>query len=113
MFRSTATIIALFYIKCAICWFSSEIFHFMTSKVVHDDRNGDFACVFFHCEVIVSSLAKFVGLQSRQKKDPFFHRHQEHGSRHANVVQHDRSDNISHTTYLFRQRKSLADVSSK
>ena len=27
---------------------------------------------------------------------PFFHRHQEHGSRCGKVVQHDRSDNISH-----------------
>ena len=32
------------------------------------------------------------------------------GMRHGKVVQHDRSDNISHTTYLFRQRKSVADV---
>ena len=85
----------------------------MTSKLVHDDRNGHFACDFFQCEVMISSLVKVVGLQSRQKNDPFFHRHQEHGSRHGKVVQYDRSDNISHTTYLFRQRKSVADVSSK
>ena len=44
-----------------------------------------------------------MGLQSRQKKDPFFHRARlrEHDTRHGKVVQHDRSDNISHTTYLF------------
>ena len=85
----------------------------MTRKLVHDDRNSHFACDFFQCEVMISSLANVVGLQSRQKIDPFFHRHQEHRSRHAKVVQHDRSDNISHTTYLFRQLKSVADVSSK
>ena len=27
--------------------------------------------------------------------------HQEHGSRHGKVIQHDRSDNISHATYYF------------
>ena len=76
----------------------------MTSKLVHDDRNGPFACDFFQCEVMISSLVKVVGLQSRQKNDPFFHRHQEHGStncRHGKVVQYDRSDTISHITYLF------------
>ena len=51
----------------------------MASKLVHDNRNGHFACDFFHCEVMIS-LVKVVRLQSRQKNDPFFHRHQEHGS---------------------------------
>ena len=60
----------------------------MTSKLVHDDRNGHFACDFFQCEVMISSLVKVVGLQSRQKNDPFFHRHQEHSSRHGKVVQY-------------------------
>ena len=74
----------------------------MTSKLVHVDRNGHFACDFFHCEVMISSLVNVVGLQSRFFfVGHFFHRHQEHGSRHGKVVQYDRSDNISHTTYLF------------
>ena len=76
--------------------FSSQILHFIASKVVHDDRNGHFACGFFHYEVMISSLAKVVGLQSRQKKRPIFDRLQEW---HGKVVRHHRIDNISHTTY--------------
>ena len=37
----------------------------MTSKLNHDDRNGHFACNFFHCEAIISSFTKVTGLQSR------------------------------------------------
>ena len=58
--------------KLVLSKFSSQIFHFMTSKVVHDDRNGHLACDFFHCEEMISSLAKVVGLQSVEKCDPFF-----------------------------------------
>ena len=42
-----------------------------------------------------------MGLQSRQKQSPKMHLLQEHGSRRKNVIQHDRSDNISHVTYYF------------
>ena len=45
--------------------FSSRIFHLMTSKMNHDDRNGHFACNFFHCEAMISSFAKVTGPQSR------------------------------------------------
>ena len=48
-----------------------------------------------------------------KNKDPFFDRDQEHDSRCGKVVQHDRSDNISHVTYYFQQRKSVAHVSTK
>ena len=34
------------------------------------------------CEVMISSLAKVMGLQSGLFMDPFFHRHQEHSSIH-------------------------------
>ena len=35
--------------------FSLQLFHFMTNKIVHHDRNGQFACNFFHCDVIILS----------------------------------------------------------
>ena len=38
--------------------------------------------------------------QSRQKRGPK-NLLQEHGSRLGKVIQHDRSDNISHTTHYF------------
>ena len=69
--------------------------------MVRNDRNGRFACNFFHCEVMISSFAKDVGLQSGQKQRPIYDRHQEHNCRHRKVVQHNRSDNISHTPYCF------------
>ena len=50
--------------------FSLQLFHFMTNKIVHHDRNDRFACTFFHCEVMISALAKDMGLQSRQKRGP-------------------------------------------
>ena len=40
-------------------------FHFLTSKVNHDDRNGHITNDLFHCDVIISSLAKVTGLQTR------------------------------------------------
>ena len=45
--------------------FSLRIFHLMTSKMNHDDRNGHFAHNFLHCEAMISSFAKVTGLQSR------------------------------------------------
>ena len=60
------------------------------------------------------SLAKVMGLQSRQKQGPkFLQLHQEHDSRHGQVIQHDRNDNISHTTYVFWIWKSVAHVLGK
>ena len=50
---------------------------------------------------MISSFAKDVGLQSGQKQRPIYDRHQEHNCRHRKVVQHNRSDNISHTPYCF------------
>ena len=54
---------------------------------------------------MISPLAKVMGLQNRQK-NPFFARHRERDYRHKKVIRHDRSGNISHTTYYFTQRKS-------
>ena len=55
----------------------------------------------FPFDVIISSLTKVMGLQSRQIKDPNFHLLKEHTSSCGKVIRHDRSDNISHTTYYF------------
>ena len=71
----------------------------MTSKVVHNNRNGHFACYFFYSGAMISSLAKVVGLQSRQNQDPKFQLLKDRNSRHRKLVPHDRRDNISHTTY--------------
>ena len=46
---------------------------------------------------MILSLAKVMGLQSRQKQG--LHLLQEHTSRHGKVIQHDRIDPTSHTTY--------------
>ena len=46
--------------------FSSQIFHFLTSKVNHNDRNGHITCNFFHCQAMISSFTKVMGLQSRK-----------------------------------------------
>ena len=43
------------------------LIHFMTYKMVHDDRNGRITRDIFHCGAMISSLAKVVGLQSRPK----------------------------------------------
>ena len=77
---------------------SLRILHFITSEIAHHNWNYHFAWShhFFHCEVIILSLAKVKGLQSRQKQGPKNASIlQEHGSRH------DRSDNMSLTTYYF------------
>ena len=77
---------------------SFRILNFMTNKIIHDDRNGHITSNFYSFDAMISSLAKVMGLQSRQKKGPKFVL-QEHSSRHGKVIQHDRNDNISHTTY--------------
>ena len=73
----------------------------MTKKVVHHDRNGRFACNFFHCDVIIFHEQKLWALKVVKNEDPKMQLLHEHGSRRGKVIQHDRSDNISHTTYLF------------
>ena len=47
------------------------------------------------------------------KTNPFFARHKERDYRHRKDTRHDRSDNISHTTYYFSQQKSIAHVLGK
>ena len=47
----------------AFC-FSPQIFHFITNKMNHDDRNGHISRYFFHCHAMISSFAT-QGLQSR------------------------------------------------
>ena len=68
---------------------------------------------FSHFDAMISSLAKVMGLQSRQKQGPKTASLQEHTSRHGKVIQHDRSDNVSHTTYYFYVWKSVAPVLGK
>ena len=50
--------------------FSFRISHFMTNKIVHHDRNGRITSNFFRFDAMISSLAKIMGLQSRQKQGP-------------------------------------------
>ena len=63
--------LCLFLIGCSrgqlqrFC-FSSQILHFLTSKVNHDDRNGHITCNFFHCQAMISLFTKVIGLQSRK-----------------------------------------------
>ena len=45
-----------------------QLFHFRTNKIVHQDRNGRFACNFFRFDAMISPLAKVMGPQSRQKR---------------------------------------------
>ena len=73
----------------------------MTSKIVHHDRNGHIISNLFHFDAMTSSLAKVMSLQVSENEDPKMHLLKEHGSRHEKVIQHDRSDNISHTASLF------------
>ena len=47
--------------------FPVKLFHYMTYKVVHNDRNGHITRDIFHCGAMISSLAKVVGLQSWPK----------------------------------------------
>ena len=42
----------------------------MTIKFVHDDRNDHITSDFFRFDAMISSLAKVMGLQSRQKRGP-------------------------------------------
>ena len=46
--------------------FSSRILNLMTNKIVHHDCNSHLTCNFFDCDAMISSLAKVMGLQSRQ-----------------------------------------------
>ena len=50
-----------------------------------------------------------MGLQSLQKNDPFLHRDYSH----RNDIQHDRSDDISHSIHYYQLRKCISHVSSK
>ena len=51
---------------------SSRIHNLVTNKIVHHDRNGLITSYFFHFGAMISSLAKVMGLQSRQKQGPKF-----------------------------------------
>ena len=44
----------------------------MTNSLIYHDRNGHITSIFFHFDAIISSLAKVMGLQSRQKQGPKF-----------------------------------------
>ena len=46
---------------------SFSTFHFMTSKMIQDDRNDHITRDIFHCGAMISSLSKVIGLQSRPK----------------------------------------------
>ena len=46
--------------------------HFMTSKIHHHDRNGHITRNFFHCTALISPIAKVMGLQSWERKGPFY-----------------------------------------
>ena len=60
-------------VKCPEIWvFSSRILHLMTNKINHDDRNAHFTSNFSRFDAMMSSLAKVMGLQSRQKQRPIF-----------------------------------------
>ena len=52
--------------------FPFQIFRFMTNKNNQDVRNGIITCDFFHCEAMISSLAKVMDLQSHTKKRVIF-----------------------------------------
>ena len=45
--------------------FSSQILNLTTNKIIHDDCNNHIACNFFHCEAMISSLTKVMGLHSQ------------------------------------------------
>ena len=88
--------------------FSSQIFHFLTSKVNHNDRNGHITCNFFHCQAMISSFTKVMGPQSRKIVEKTevencycMLRHKAYDSEIRKCIQHNRSDDISHTTYYF------------
>ena len=50
--------------------FSYRIVNLMTNKIVHHDKNGHITSNFFRFDAMISSLAKVMGLQSRQKQGP-------------------------------------------
>ena len=51
---------------------TSRILFFMTKKIINDNRNGLITSNFFRFDVMISSLAKVMGLESRQKQGPKF-----------------------------------------
>ena len=52
--------------------FPSRLFHFMTNKIVHHDRNGHITSSFFPVDAMISSLAQFMSPQSCQKQGSKF-----------------------------------------
>ena len=46
--------------------------NFMTSKIHHHDRNDHITNNFFHCSALITPIAKVMGLQSRERKGPFY-----------------------------------------
>ena len=52
--------------------FAFRILNFMTNKILHDNRNGHITNDFFRFDVMISSLAKVMVLQSSQKQGPKF-----------------------------------------
>ena len=77
-------------------WLTKKrIFQFQrSSKIVHNDRNGHISSNYFHFDAMISSFAKVMGPQSRQKQRQLY-------SKHGKGFQHDRSDRISHTLISF------------
>ena len=61
---------------------------------------------------MIPSLPTVMGLQSRPSITRVFYHHVEHDSRQRKDIQHDRSDNISHSTYYFKFWKFIAHVST-
>ena len=58
-------------------------------------------------------ISKSLG-PAKSSTTAYIDRLQEHrSSRQRKVIQHDRSDNISHTNCYFQQQKSIACVSGK
>ena len=54
------------YRKCH----QSRILNLVTNKTFHHDCNDHITSYFFHFDVVILSLAKVRGLQSRQKQGP-------------------------------------------
>ena len=50
--------------------FSSRIFNLVTHKMVLHDSNDQITSYFFRFDAMILSLAKVMGLQSRQKQGP-------------------------------------------
>ena len=72
----------------------------MASKIVYDDQNSHITSNFFRFCAMISTLSIVMGLQSRQKQGPKPASTPKHTSRRGKVIEHDRSDNISHITNM-------------